>query len=132
MSLSAFSLVIGVFCYVFGFPLVFSDASHLEWRRKLLKDENMLRIAGTAFIALSVTTLRWNWRLTPDAEGLIVFVAWLTFLKTIFMAWWPRTFSAFAWNLEEKIFSSTTLLAFVGFVTVLLGALFTYLGLILA
>ena len=132
MSLSAFSLVIGVFCYVFGFPLVFSDSSHLEWRRKLLKDENMLRVLGTAFIAISVTTLRWNWRLTPDAEGFIVVVAWLTFLKALFMAWWPKIFSHVGTVIEEKIFSSQVTLAFVGFVMVLMGALFTYLGLILA
>jgi hypothetical protein len=132
MSLSAFSLVIGVFSYVYGFPLVFSDASHLEWRKKLLKDENILRVVGTAFIALSVTTLRWNWRITADGEGFIVAVAWLTLAKALFMAWWPKSFSRIENRIDDKFFSSPQMLAFQGFVMVLLGALFTYMGLILA
>ena len=132
MTLAAFSLIIGSICYVFGFPLVFSDASHLEWRKKMLKDENSLRVIGTLVIALAVTTLKYNYRITPDAEGIVIAVAWLALLKGLFIAWWPKTYSRIRMRLEDRFFGSPAMQAFMGFVMVLLGALFTYFGLILA
>lgn len=132
MSLSAFSLVIGVISYAFGFPLVFTDEAHMEWRRKMLKDENFLRIVGTAFIAIAATTLKYNWRITVDAEGIIILVAWLTLLKGLFVAWWPRKYSALRLKLEDRLFGTSGMQTFMGFLMVLFGALFTYFGLVLA
>jgi hypothetical protein len=132
MSLSSFALVIGVFCYVFGFPLVFSDDKHLQWRKKLIKDENMLRLLGTALLMISVTTLRYHWRITPDGEGAVIVIAWLAFLKSLFMAWWPARFSVIASKMDGVLLAdSSGMQMFTGFVMVLLGALFTYLGLLL-
>lgn len=132
MSLSSFALIIGVYCYVFGFPLVFTDEKHLQWRKKVLRDENILRLLGTAFVMVSVTTLRYHWRLTSDGEGVVVFIAWAVFFKSMFMAWWPQYFSFVATKIEEFLFESTQVQVFIGFVSVLLGALFTFLGLVLA
>ena len=131
MSLSSFSLVIGVFFYVYGFPLVFSDETYVVWWKKLTKDQNMLRILATAFIAISVTTLRYHWRITPDGEGIIVTVAWIVFLKSIFVAWWPAMFVKLHGRSYDYLLAVPSLQAFAGFLMVLLGALFTYFGLIL-
>jgi hypothetical protein len=132
MSLSSFALVIGVFFYVFGFPLVFSDDKHLQWRKKLLKDENMLRLLGTALLMISVTTLRYHWRITADGEGAVIVIAWLTFAKSLFMAWWPAKFSAIASKMDAMLLTDESgMQMFTGFVMVLLGAMFTYLGLLL-
>jgi hypothetical protein len=132
MSLSSFSLVIGVLFYVFGFPFIFADDAYLNWCRKSAKDENVLRILGATFLALSVTTLKYQWRVTADGEGIIIVVAWVVLLKGIFMAWWPRRFMKVRARWENVINRNPQLQSFAGFVMVLLGALFTYFGLVLA
>lgn len=132
MALSSFALILGVMCYVFGFPLVFSDEKHLAWRRKFLKDENMLRLVAVVVISVAVTTLKRQWQYTPDAEGAIVIVAWIVLLKGLFMAWWPATFAQYREKMEDYLLDTQAMQMFVGFVMVLLGAFFTYLGLILA
>ena len=132
MSLSSFALILGVFCYVFGFPLVFSDEKHMAWRRKFLKDENMLRLLAVAVISIAVTTLRRQHEISPDGEGAIVLIAWIVLLKGLFMAWWPVQFSKVREMLEDSLLDNDAMQVFTGFVMVLLGALFTYLGLVLA
>jgi hypothetical protein len=133
MSLSSFSLVIGVLLYVFGFPLVFSDESFMEWKKKVLKDENMLRIAGAAITAMAVTTLRYQWRITQDGEGVIIAVAWMVLAKGLFVAWWPRKYAALRERWFQKLDGGEgAFIAFWGFLMVLLGAVFTYFGLLLA
>lgn len=132
MSLSSFSLIIGVLLYVFGFPLVFSDGSFLEWRKRVLRDENILRLVGAAFTAIAVTTLRYQWRITQDGEGIIVLVAWGVLLKGLFIAWWPRKFVALRERWMRFGEDGGAMMNFFGFVMVLAGALFTYFGLLLA
>lgn len=132
MSLSSFSLVIGVYFYVFGFPLVFSDEKHLNWIKKFLKDENMLRLAAIAVISVAVTTLRRQWNISPDGEGLMIAIAWVVLVEGLVMAWWPATIMKIKSRMIDAMMGSPGMQSFVGFVMVLLGALFTYLGLILA
>lgn len=132
MALSSFALLLGVFFYVFGFPLVFSDSQHLQWREKMLKDENALRVLGTILIALTVTTLRYHFQISPDGEGIVIAIAWLSLAKGLFMAWWPRHFMGIIARFEGFLFDSSTMQVFTGCVMVLLGALFTFLGLVLA
>ncbi len=131
MSLSGFSLVVGVFCYVFGFPLVFCDEKHLTWRKKFMKDENMMRIIGMAFTMLAAITLRRQWVISGDGEGLIVAVAWFVLAKSLFMAWWPAKYSKMRERYEEYFFDTPAIQMFVGFLMVLGGALFTYLGILM-
>jgi hypothetical protein len=132
MSLASFSLLLGAFYYIFGFPLVFGNQKYLLWTKKVLKDENMLRIFGAVLVSIAVTTLRYHYELSWDGEGLIIILAWICFVKGLLLAWFP----AFTIDLREKIMKMLgerqTLQPFLGFVMVLLGALFTYLGLLLA
>ncbi len=132
MSLSSFSLIIGVFFYVFGFPLVFLDEQHMAWRRKFLKDENMLRLIAVGVLSIAITTLRRQYQISSDAEGAIVLIAWIVLLKGIFMALLPATFGAYRAKMEGALLSSEAMQVFAGFVMVLLGALFTYVGFMLA
>lgn len=132
MSLSSFALILGVICYVFGFPMAFSDEKHMAWRRKFLKDENMLRLIAVAVISVAVTTLRRQYSISPDGEGAMVVIAWIVLFKGLFMAWSPAKFGAMREIIEKSLFDSDVLQAFTGFIMVLLGALFTYLGLVLA
>ncbi len=131
MSLSSFSLVVGVFCYVFGFPLVFCDEKHLAWRKKFLRDENMMRMIGMAFTMVAAITLRRQWVISGDGEGLVVAVAWFVFAKSLFMAWWPAKYSKMRKRYEEYFFDTPAIQMFVGFLMVLTGALFTYLGILM-
>ncbi len=131
MSLSSFSLVIGVFFYVFGFPLVFSDESFAAWCKKLIKDLNVLRMCGAVLAVIAVTTLRYQWRVTPDGSGVIVLIAWVTLVKGILIAWWPKMFSRLRARVVAYFFGNQSVQAFVGFVMVLVGALFTYLGFVI-
>ncbi len=132
MSLVSFSLILGVFYYVFGFPLVFSDQKHLAWRRECLKDENMIRLMAVALISIAVTTLRYQHKISWDGEGIIVFFAWAMLLKGFFMAWWPARFGEVREQVEGYFLGSQGMQMFTGFVMVLLGALFTYFGLVIA
>lgn len=132
MSLASFSLILGACCYVFGFPLVFSNEKHLAWRREVVKDENALRLMALVLLSVAVTTLRYQYRIAWDGEGILVFFAWVTFFKGLFMAGWPATFGNVAEVIESHVMSNQAMEMFAGFIMVLLGALFTYLGLILA
>ena len=132
MSLASFALVIGVFCYVYGFPLVFGDDKHIAWRKKMMNDENMLRFAGALFLSVAVTTLKYQWRMTADGEGLMVAVAWIVFVKAVLLALWPSMYASLTERWVDAVFDNMHLQGFVGFVAVLLGALFTYMGLVLA
>ncbi len=131
MSLSSFSLILGVFFYVFGFPLVFLSEKYLSWQRKILKDENAMRLVGTGFVMVAALTLRRQWHVSADAEGGVVLVAWCVLLKSIFIAWWPSQFKNIRNLFEDLLVDIPALQIFVGCLMVLLGALFTYLGLLL-
>ncbi len=131
MTLSAFSLVLGVFFYVFGFPLVFSDDKYVAWLKKFVKDENSLRLFAVPVLAIAVTTLRHQWQISADGEGIIVVIAWVTFVKGLVLAWWPAQTIRMKAKIHAFILSEHSMQMFTGFVMVLLGALFTYLGLML-
>ncbi len=131
MLLSSFSLILGVTCYVFGFPLVFMDQAYIAWQRRIVKDIHAMRIVGAVFAVLSALALRRQWQITADGEGFMVAVAWVVFLKSIFIAWWPSTFTVLRDRFEERLVDIPALQMFVGFVVVLFGALFTYFGILL-
>lgn len=131
IALSSFSLILGVFCYVFGFPLVFSDDEHLAWRQRMMKDENVTRLVGMAFVVIAAVTLKRQWQISSDGEGIIVTIVWLTLFKSLFMAWWPAPFIVYRERAEAAFFDTPAMRMFVGFILVLLGALFTYIGILL-
>lgn len=131
MSLSSFALVLSVFFYVFGFPLVFCDEGYAVWRRKVLKDGNMVRIIGMAFTMIAAVTLRHQWKISEDGEGIVVLFAWITFLKSIFMAWWPKYYEAFRSYIEDEYLAIPAVSVSMGFLMVLLGAVFLYFGILL-
>lgn len=132
MSLSSFSLVLGVFFYVFGFPLVFSDDKYVVWLKKFIKDENMLRLSSVPVVAIAVTTLRHQWAISGDGEGIIVLIVWVTLVKGLLLAWWPGQVIRMKSKIDAFMLGEQSMQMFTGFVAVLLGALFTYLGLMLA
>lgn len=131
MSLSSFSLVLGVFFYVFGFPLVFCNLEYAEWRKKIMNDTNTVRIIGMAFAMIAVTTLRGQWRISGDGEGLIVAFAWIVLAKSLAMAWWPGHYEKFHQMIEGRFMDIPAVSVFLGAVMVLLGAFFTYFGILL-
>ena len=131
MALSSFALILGVFCYVFGFPLVFSDDEHLAWRQRMMKDENVTRLIGMTFAVIAAVTLKRQWQISSDGEGIIVTIVWLTLGKSLLMAWWPAQFIVYRQRAEAAFFDTPAMRMFVGFIMVLLGALFTYIGILL-
>ncbi|MSR67836.1 hypothetical protein EXS65_03380 [Candidatus Peribacteria bacterium] len=131
MSLSSFCLVLGVFFYVFGFPLVFCDERYALWRRKIMKDSNLVRIIGMAFAMIAVTTLRRNFALSFDIRGFVVVFAWLLFFKSIAMAWWPEAYEKWHRAFEKKFLHREASQIIAGISLVLLGAWFSYLGILL-
>lgn len=131
MSLSSFSLILGACFYVFGFPMVFLDEKFLAWRKKIVRDENTLRLAALAVIAVAVTTLRRQWDVSADGEGLIVLLAWIVLIKGALMALFPAAVGRTKEKMEKMLLGTQAMQMFVGFVMVLLGALFTYMGLLL-
>lgn len=131
MPLSSFALILGVVFYVFGFPLIFSDDKHIAWRRKFLKDDNVLRLIAVVVISVAVTTLRRQHAVTPDAEGAMVLIAWIVLIKGLVMAWWPATFGRYREMMEQSLLDTEGMQIFTGFLMVVLGAFFTYLGIVL-
>ncbi len=131
MALSSFSLILSVFFYVFGFPLVFHDERFAAWRKKILKDGNMVRIIGMAFVMIAAVTLRRQWQISRDGEGVVVATAWIVLLKSLFMAWWPKYYDGFRAYFEDEFLAIPAVSVFAGCVMVLLGALFLYLGILL-
>ncbi len=131
MPLSSFALIIGVVAYVFGFPLIFGDKDLVSWRKKLLKDETSMRFLGTTFAVLAVLALKRQWQVTWDADGLIVVLAWVTLAKGLLLAWWPDQITTMKGSFEERMFATQGMQTFSGLLMVAVGAIFTYLGLIL-
>lgn len=132
MALSSFSLILGVFCYVAGFPLIFCNEKHLQWRRKFFQDENMVRAAGAVLTALVVTVVRRQWQVTPDAEGIMILWAWILLFVGLFGAWWPHRFIKVRAHWEDILFDYRGVQVIVGFVLIILAAGFTSMGLLLA
>lgn len=131
MQLSTFALLIGVVWYVLGFPLVFSDKRMTAWRRKMQKDETFLRMTGTVFAVISVLVLKTQSTFTPDADGVLVVIAWIILVKALFMAWWPDQYSQMRIKFEESWMRTKQSHMMLGILMLLAGAFFTYLGLIL-
>ena len=130
MSLSTFSLILGALYYIIGFPLVFTDKKFVEWLNAILKDEDTLRLIAFPVICIAVAILGRQSAITPDAEGLLVALAWITLLKGLAMVWWTTNVRAMKNIILDAVLSShVTQIAFGSFLVVL-GACFTYLGLI--
>lgn len=130
MTLSSFAMVIGIACYLIGFPLIFSEARTIAWKKKFFKDDVALRLSGAICTIIAGVLLRRQWAITGDAEGLVVFVAWLVLVKGVITTWWPETcMSVLSW--EEKTMRAPVWKVVYGVVLVLIGGLFTYFGIVL-
>ena len=130
MTLSSFALVLGVFCYLFGFPQVFCDHKKLAWRTKMLKDDSTIRLFGMGSVMIAVLVLRQQWQISSGIEGVIVIVVWLLLMAGLLCAWWPIGVSKFMLS-TGKNFSDSGSRIFVGCMMLLFGALFTYFGILL-
>lgn len=131
MSLGSFALILGIVCYLFGFPLVFDDRKHIAWRKTVMNDEQMIRVVGTVFACLSVITLREHAILSKDIAGFVVFSAWVALAKSLVAAFSPSSTVAFYALVLRRFGNDDGGVLLTGFLTVLLGALYTYIGLAL-
>ena len=131
MPLSSFALILGAFFYLSGFPMVFLSQKFLVWQRRMFKDETMLRVISTAFVMISVITLRRQWQISADGEGFVVLFAWCVLLKSLFVAWCPLMFSELRERIADRLSDVPALELFAGIFLVLLGAVFTYFGVLL-
>jgi len=132
MSLASFSLILGVFCYVFGLPMVMGDDKHLQWRSKLLKDVNSIRMLSLLLLAIAVTALKRQSDITADGEGLMVAFVWLALLEGAVMAIFPAWYVRLKSQTSDRMMSSDGATMFFGVVAILFGAFFTYMGVVLA
>ncbi len=131
MALSTFALVLGVIWYVVGFPLVFNEKRATAWHKKILKSETVLRYTGIIMAVLAILALKTQWHYTPDADGIVVVVAWATLVKALFIAWWPEQYSQMRTGFEHQWLKTHESHMTLGVVLIALGAFFTYLGLVL-
>ncbi len=128
MSLSIFALILGVHCYLWGFPLLVGDQAVIGWMKKLLKDAFHLRLFGGLFALVAAATLRVQWQVTWDGEGLVVLLAWITLLKCVFVAWWPEKYGKWKLSLWQGTFGGAAGEALAGLIVVAVGAFLTYLS----
>lgn len=132
MSLASFSLILGIACYVFGFPMVLSDSKHLSFRKKFLRDENNLRLISIFSLSIAALTLRGQSIITPDGEGLVIFFAWLALIEGALMALVPGWYAHMKDRTGKALVKTEAGMTFWGFVFILCGAFFTYMGMVLA
>ncbi len=130
MSIAAFSLIFGVYCYLFGLPMLFAEREAVAWRKKLLKDDVSLRLLGGAAVVVCALALKTKWFVTQDAEGIVVVLAWLGLLKGLLITWWPAHFAQMV-QWEEKQFDGPFWQMLFGLAAIMVGAFLTYLGLVL-
>jgi hypothetical protein len=129
MTLASFSIAAGLLCYLFGFPMIFAEDQAIAWRRKLLKDEVVVRLLGAFLAVIAGMALRTQWMVTADGEGIIVFIAWIQLIKGAYLAWWPNKYAELiAWD-EEK-FHAPVWQVLHGILMIFAGAFLTYLGII--
>ncbi|MEQ1849312.1 MAG: hypothetical protein ABL890_01850 [Candidatus Peribacteraceae bacterium] len=131
MSLAVFSLTLGVFCYAAGFPMVMNDKKHIAWRKKLLADTNVIRSFSIIVAVIALATLKMQWEITPDGEGVMVVLAWLMLLESAFMLLFPARYSEVKLKVMNALMPNEAMQSFFGFVAILFGALLTYMGLML-
>ena len=131
MPISSFALIIGVVAYACGFPLIFGDKDAVSWRKKILRDESTLRFIGITFSVLAVLTLKKQWNFTPDPDGLVILIAWASLAKGLLMAWWPDQFVALKGSWNDRMLSTPLMQTITGLLMVIVGAFFTYLGLVM-
>lgn len=126
MTLSTFALVIGTLSYLFGLPLLFHERETMEWMKKLLKDDPLLRVIGAVVTIMCLGVLLRHWRITADAEGLIVLIAWLGLIKGLYLVWGAPEYSRIMHN-----FLTARHPALLGMLGIICGALFTYLAFVI-
>lgn len=131
MSLAVFSLLLGVFFYAAGFPMVMGDKKCAAWRMKFVADTNMVRMASVVLLAASVAVLKYQWELTKDGEGLLVLLAWLCLAEGAVMLIMPEWYGQMKTKFLKMLTGSDATQSFWGVVAILLGAFFTYMGLML-
>ena len=131
MSLAVFSLLLGVFFYAAGFPMVMGDKKCASWRTKFLADTNAIRMASVVLLSVTAATLKYQWELTQDGEGLIVLLAWVTMLEGACMLLFPEWYGQMKSKFLKMVTGSDAAQSFWGFVAILLGAFFTYMGIML-
>ena len=131
MSLSAFSLICGVTLYMWALPMLFLDKKAGVWRKRLMNSEDGMRVVGWVFAAIAVLALKTQYRLSADAEGFLVVVAWLMLVKSVIIAWFPGWYIGTFVKMKEDMTSTATAQMFFGFLMVAVAAFFTYLGVVL-
>ncbi len=128
MELSTFSLLAGLSCYLVGLPLLLTEKKALAWLKSYLKgNDPLVAIVGAVLFLVAVLTLKENWRVTSDAEGLVTLVAWVALVKGLFIAWQPKEYA----KLSLHVLTKHRLELLYGFLAVVWGALLTYLGFVL-
>lgn len=129
MELNTFALIIGLTCYLVGLPLLLTEKQAVNFLKKVFKsDEPFISLIGVITFLICAATLRRQWDLTPDAEGLVVLMAWVGLFKGLFFAWQPKEASRIVLHVLTK--HANDLLY--GFFSIVWGALFTYLGFAIA
>lgn len=107
------------------------DAKHAAWRKKLVRDEYLLRLIGVVLAVVCIATLNRQWEISPDGEGLVVAIVWITLIKAAILAWFPSWETKLKTWAEDTFLSTEGMQVFVGLVVILIAAFFTYLGLVL-
>jgi len=111
--------------------MVLGDRKHLAWRKRFLGDENSIRLLSVVGLSLAALTLKYQSIITPDGEGIVVFVAWLALLEGILMALTPAWYVRMKAQAGKALVKNESGQMFWGVIWVLAGAFFTYMGMVL-
>ena len=124
MELSTFAYTIGVIELLIGLPLLFYSKQTLKWLDKAFKDDVQMRVIGVFMAILGALILIEDYEVSLEPDGLVILIAWATFLKGIMYAWWPQT----AVNMKKKLMKSEAVLTLGGIAATIIGVLLMYAG----
>ena len=126
-AVSLVSIIFGIVIILGRAPLVFAPGATLRLIRRIINSKSLLRIVGIITAVLGLALVASAWGVDQSAALIIYWLGWFI----LFAAAVELIFTAFVQRIANSIWNMKNSTArIVGIVSVVVGALFVYLGLV--
>ena len=124
MTIATFAFTLGILELLFGLPMLVNPTATRDWLLKFVKNIELYRIIGAAFLIVCALPLFAEPRVTADLAGVIRAIAWFGAVKCLVICWWPGWLA----SMGERMMASTAVCRLWGAVATGAGVFFTWAG----
>ena len=126
-AVALMSIIFGIVIILGRAPLVFAPGATLKLIRRIINNKNTLRIVGIITAVLGVALIASAWGVDQSAALILYWLGWFL----VFAAAVELIFTAFVQRIANAIWSmNNTTARILGLFSVIIGAFFIYLGLV--